>query len=114
HVDDVCTVIEQCLARADVVGRTYDLLGPERVTFLELLRRLAASSGAQPRFVHLPPRLALAIARALGAVLERPPLSEDNVLGMVSPARVDGGPARRDFDIRTPLDVGLQSVGRAA
>jgi NADH dehydrogenase len=115
HVDDVCRVIEQCLERKEVLGRTYDLLGPDRVTFVALLRRLAAACGAHPRLVHLPPGLALGIARALGAVLERPPLSEDNVLGMISPARVDGRAARRDFDVQwTPLDAGLQSVGRAA
>jgi NADH dehydrogenase len=115
HVDDVCQVIEQCLERKDVLAKTYDLLGPERVTFRRLIERLAAASGAHPRLVQLPPGAALALARVLGAVLERPPLSEDNVLGMTSPARVDGGPARRDFSIAwTPLEVGLRSVGQAA
>jgi NADH dehydrogenase len=115
YVDDVCEVIEQCLTRPDVVRRTYDLLGPERLTFEALLRRLATAIGARPRFVHLPGPLALALARALGWVLERPPLSEDNVLGMISPARVDGSAARRDFPISwTPLEKGLEALGRAA
>jgi NADH dehydrogenase len=111
HVDDVCQVIEQCLERDDVRSKTYDLLGPDRVTFRQLIDRLALASGAQPRLVKLPPGAALAIARALGAVLERPPLTEDNVLGMTSPARVDGGPARRDFPISwTPLEAGLEAL----
>jgi NADH dehydrogenase len=115
HVDDVCAVIEQCLARAEVVGKSYDLLGPDRVTFLELLVRLAAAVGARPRFVRLPVVVALPLARALGLLMERPPLSEDHVLGMVSPARVDGSAARRDFAIRwTPLAAGLKSLDRAA
>ena len=115
NVDDVCAVIEQSLARAEVVRKTYDLLGPERVTFLELLLRLAATVGARPRFVHLPVAVALPLARLLGRLMERPPLSEDNVLGMISPARVDGSAARRDFAIPwTPLAVGLKSLGEAA
>jgi NADH dehydrogenase len=115
HVDDVCQVIEQCLDRADVLSRTYDLLGPERVSFRELLGRLAAASGATPRLIHLPPGLALGIARVLGAWMERPPLTEDNVLGMISKAKVDGSAARRDFAITwTPLDQGLQTLGQAA
>ena len=115
HVDDVCQVIGQCLERDDVLSKTYDLLGPDRVTFRQLIDRLAARTGATPRIVKLPPELALAIARALGVVLERPPLTEDNVLGMISPARVDGGPARRDFPISwTGLEAGLEKLGQAA
>jgi NADH dehydrogenase len=111
HVDDVCAVIEECLVRPDLIGRSYDLLGPDRVSFDELLGRLAASLGVKPRLVHIPGGIALAIARLLGAILERPPLSEDNVLGMISPARVDGGPARRDFAVAwTPLDTGLRGL----
>jgi len=114
HVDDVCAVIEQCLVRADSKGKRYDLLGPERVTFRELLVRLAAAIDARPRFVTIPAAVALSIARALGAVMERPPLSEDNVLGMISPATVDGGAARREFPVAwTPLSEGLRSVGKA-
>jgi NADH dehydrogenase len=115
HVDDVCEVIEQCLERPDVVGRTYDVLGPDRVTFVQLLHRLASATGAHPRLVHLPVGVALAAARVMGWVLERPPLSEDNVLGMISPARVDPAAARRDFPIAwTTLDDGLKRLGSAA
>jgi len=115
HVDDVCQVIEQCLDRQDVLSKTYDLLGPDRVTFRQLIDRLAAKSGAQPRIVQLPPELALALARALGMLMERPPLSEDNVLGMISPAKVDGSAARRDFNVAwTRLDAGLDALGQAA
>jgi NADH dehydrogenase len=115
HVDDVCQVIEQCLERTDVLSKTYDLLGPDRVTFRQLIDRLAAASGAKPNLVKLPPDLALAIARGLGVLLERPPLTEDNVLGMISPAKVDGAPARRDFAIAwTPLEAGLKAVSHGS
>jgi len=115
HVDDVCQVIEQCLERTDVLSKTYDLLGPDRVTFRQLIDRLAAASGAKPNLVKLPPDLALAIARGLGVLLERPPLTEDNVLGMISPAKVDGAPARRDFAIAwMPLEAGLKAVSHGS
>ena len=59
--------------------------------------------------------MALAVARALGSIIERPPLSEDNVLGMISPAKVDGSAAVHDFPIQwTRLEVGLQSLAPAA
>jgi nucleoside-diphosphate-sugar epimerase len=114
-VGDLCLVIEQCLLRDDVTGKSYDVLGPERMSFDEMLRRLGASLGASPRLLHVPPAIALPLARLLGAVLARPPLSEDNVLGMISPADVDGEPARRDFAISwTRLDAGLERLKSAA
>ena len=107
-VTDLCQVIERCLTREGPVRQTYDVLGPERVTFEGLLARIAAAYGLRPRFVHLPGSAALPLARLLGWLMPRPPLSEDNVLGMISPAEVDGAPARRDFPIAwTSLDRGL-------
>lgn len=111
HLDDVCAVLEDCLTRADVLGRTYDLLGPEQLSFDDFVRRLAAVLGVRPRLVHLPGPLALAAARLLGAVMARPPLTVDQVLGLTSPAQVDGSAAARDFAIAwTPLDVGLRAL----
>jgi len=115
HVDDVCEVLAQCVTRADVVGKTYDLLGPDRVTFNEFLDRLSRELGVRRPVVHIPGGVALLMASVLGLVSKRPPVSVDNVLGMISPARVDRTPARRDFAIDwTPLVDGLEAFGRAA
>jgi predicted dehydrogenase/nucleoside-diphosphate-sugar epimerase len=115
HIDDVCEVLAQCVTRPDVVGKTYDLLGPDRVTFNEFLDRLSRELGIRRPVVHIPGGIALVMASVLGAVSKRPPVSVDNVLGMTSPARVDRAPARRDFAIRwTPLVDGLEAFGRGA
>jgi predicted dehydrogenase/nucleoside-diphosphate-sugar epimerase len=115
HVDDVCEVIAQCVTRADVVGKTYDLLGPDRVTFDEFLMRLARELSIRKPVVHVPGGIALMMASALGAFSKRPPLSVDNVLGMTSPAQVDRAPAQRDFPIRwTTLATGLRAFGEFA
>jgi len=115
HVDDVCAVIVQCLERADVLGRTYDLPGPERVTFNDFLARLSRLLGVRKPVVHIPAGPALALASALGAIWKRPPVSVDNVLGMTSPATVDRETAPRVFAIRwTSLDAGLRALADAA
>jgi NADH dehydrogenase len=114
HLDDVCAVIEACLDRDDVVGRTYDVLGPDRVTFDDFLRRLGGMLGVRRRLLHLPGPLALLLARVLGALVARPPLTVDNVLGLTSPAVVDRESAHRDFRIAwTPLEVGLRAFADA-
>ncbi len=111
HLDDLCGVIEACLTRDDVLGRTYDVLGPDRVTLDDFLRRLGAVLGVRRPLLHLPARASLLLARALGGVMANPPLTVDNVLGLTSPARVDRQPAVRDFPIAwTPLDVGLRAL----
>ncbi|NOT33354.1 MAG: NAD(P)H-binding protein [Candidatus Eisenbacteria bacterium] len=99
HVEDVNAVIEQCVTRADVIGKSYDLLGPERVTFNDFLALVSRSLGVQKPVVHLPGPLALLMASVLGMISKRPPVSVDNVLGMISPARVDREPLRRDFKL---------------
>lgn len=114
HLDDVCAVIEACLVRDDVLGRAYDVLGPDRVTLDEFLRRVGGILGVRRPLLHLPGPLALLLARGLGRLMARPPLTVDNVLGLISPARLDREAARRDFPIAwTPLDVGLRALAAA-
>jgi nucleoside-diphosphate-sugar epimerase len=111
HVDDVCDIVAECLRRDDVLGRTFDVLGPERVTFDDLLRRLGAALGVRPRLVHVPAGAASVAARVLGLVLAKPPLTLDHVTGLTSPAILDGEPASRVFRIRaTPLADGLRAM----
>jgi nucleoside-diphosphate-sugar epimerase len=112
HLGDLCAVIESCLERDDVLGRTYDILGPDRVTMNEFLQRLGAVLGVRRPFVHLPGPIALPLARVLTRLMAKPPITVDNVLGMTSPATVDGTAAARDFRIAwTRLDDGLRALG---
>jgi NADH dehydrogenase len=111
HLDDLCAVIEACLVRDDVLGQTYDVLGPDRVTLNDFLRRLGGVLGVRPPLLHVPGRASLLLARLLARVMATPPLTVDNVLGLTSPARVDRQAALRDFPIAwTPLDVGLRGL----
>src|SRR5262245_60284110 len=111
HLDDLCGVIEASLERDDVLGRTYDVLGPDRVTLDDFLRRLGDILGVRRPLLHLPARASLLLARVLGGLMTHPPLTVDNVLGLTSPARVDRESAARDFPIAwTPLDVGLRAI----
>lgn len=111
HLDDVNEVIVQCLTRDDVLGKAYDLLGPDRVTFDQFLDRLSAEIGVKKPYVHLPGGPMLLAAKVGKALLGRFPVTEDNVLGLTSPAKLDREGAFRDFPLawRT-LDQGLRDV----
>jgi len=111
HMTDVNEIIVQCLTRDDVLGKAYDLLGPDRVTFNEFLDRLSAEIGVKKPYVHLPGGPMLLAARVATKLLGRSPITEDNVLGLTSPAAIDHESAFRDFPIRwTTLDQGLRDV----
>lgn len=111
HMNDVNEIIVQCLTRDDVLGKAYDLLGPERITFNEFLDRLSAEIGVKKPYVHLPGGPMLLAAHVGKALLGKFPITEDNVLGLTSPAKIDREGAFRDFKIAwTKLDQGLRDV----
>jgi NADH dehydrogenase len=111
HVDDVCAVIERALVAPEVLGRTYDLLGPERVTFNQFLAMLSRELGIAKPAVHIPGPIALLMARVLGLISKRPPITLDNAIGMIYPAKVDRTAVARDFDVPwTRLSEGLSGL----
>jgi hypothetical protein len=62
--------------------------------------------------LHLPALPSLLVARLLGGLMTRPPVTVDNVLGLTSPSRIDREAVARDFPIAwTSLDVGLRALG---
>lgn len=111
HLDDVNEVISQCLTRDDVLGKAYDVLGPDRVTFNGFLDKLSAEIGIKKPYLYLPGGPMLLAARVGKALLGNFPITEDNVLGLISPAKVERESAFRDFKIAwTHLDDKLHDT----
>lgn len=81
HVDDCCDAIAACLTTESAIGQTIVLQGPDSTTLPELLISVGNRVGKQPRMVHLPMWLSLAMARVCRALLSNPPLTVSNVLG---------------------------------
>lgn len=86
HLDDVCAVIAGCLREPRTAGKTYAVGGPQTVTYDGLIEGIGAGLGKNPFKVHLPAPAAMLIARALAAVMARPPLTVSNVIGAVHSA----------------------------
>lgn len=115
HVEDVNAVIAGCLGRFDVVHRSYDLLGPDAVTFRDFLALVARTLGVRKPTVYVPGWVAMAVAALGSRFSRRPALTVDHVIGLTSPAQVDRAPLARDFDVEwIRLEAGLQGEGRAA
>lgn len=61
-VEDMVDALSQCVERRDLDGRQFELAGPERLTFREIVAVTADVVGVHRPFVSLPERLALSAA----------------------------------------------------
>jgi nucleoside-diphosphate-sugar epimerase len=114
-LDDLVDVILGVLARPELDGRTYDVGGPDLVTYDEFLSAICAAIGRRCRTVHLPLDLSFAMAWTLERLLPTPPLTTDNVRGAVRDAHCDTRALQHDLRPRlTPLAEGLKRCGLAA
>jgi NADH dehydrogenase len=113
-LDDLVDVILSVLARPELAGRTYDVGGPDLVTYDEFLSAICVAIGRRCRTLHLPLGLSFALAWTLERLLPTPPLTTDNVRGAVRDAHCDPRALERDLRPRlTPLIEGLKRSGLA-
>ncbi len=104
HVADVASAVLGAVERPESVGVTYDLAGPEPLSFAELLRVAAQAVGSRTRFVRVPLSPLVAAARGYELLTARPRiraeqlqrLAEDKVFSIDNAAR-DLGYAPRPF-----------------
>ncbi len=118
YLDDLLALVVETLRRPELAGRTYDVGGPDYVTYDEFLIAICAALGRPCRRVHLPIGVSFALARVLERVLANPPLTVENVYGSTLEAPCDLRALVRDYRPRlTPLAEGLRrtlgNVGEA-
>ncbi|HWL43619.1 MAG TPA: NAD(P)H-binding protein [Ilumatobacter sp.] len=87
HVDDVATL---CLAHTDGVT---DAVGPDRPTFEELARAVAAALGKRRLFLHLPTAMVVAAGRALGKLVRQELITGDELRSTMDGLADTDGPA---------------------
>jgi NADH dehydrogenase len=109
YLDDLLSIIVDTLARPELAGRTYDVGGPERVTYDEFLTAICAALGRPCRRLHLPIRVSFVLAWILERLLPSPPLTVENVYGSLLEAPCDLRALMRDYHPGlTPLADGLR------
>jgi uncharacterized protein YbjT (DUF2867 family) len=77
-VDDVATYFARAITMPEAVNRTFEIAGPEQVTWDDLYRRIAKVLHKRRRLVHVPAGLARSGAR-LTEWIPGSPLSADQV-----------------------------------
>jgi len=115
YLDDMTSIIAETLARPETGGRTYDVGGPDRVTYDGFLLAICSALGRRCRRIHLPITASFVLAWLLERVLANPPLTVENVHGALLEAPCDLSALLHDFrPILTPLADGLRRTLAAA
>ena len=65
-VADVSQTIVQCLAKPETIGKTYEIGGPEKLTYKEIVTIIADAMGKRKPSLHIPFVLAETASRVLG------------------------------------------------
>jgi uncharacterized protein YbjT (DUF2867 family) len=102
YVGDVADAFVACLERRDVVGRTYELCGPDIMTLGEIVRLTARVIGVRRLVVPLPDLLSRAQAAVMDFVPGKP-FSTDNYLSATLDSTCDCDGLGELGIVRTPL-----------
>jgi len=89
-IDDVAGCIVKAVTSDSFLGRTFEIGGPEQLTYEEVTKAIAGAMGIRRPTVHMPMLFMRTIAKAAETVMAKPPvttdqlvmLQEDNVCGM--------------------------------
>ncbi len=106
-IDDVVTCIEKIVTSDAFLNKTYEIGGPEQLTYEEVTKAIAGAMGLRRPTLHMPMFFMKSAAKLMETVLPKPPvttdqlvmLQEDNVCSMkdireafgVEPARFKEG-----------------------
>jgi nucleoside-diphosphate-sugar epimerase len=104
HVADVAGAVLSAVERPETAGTSYDIAGPQPLSFADLLRISAQAAGSRARFVPVPLGPLVAAARAYELLAAHPRiraeqlqrLAEDKAFSITEASR-DLGYAPRSF-----------------
>ncbi len=110
-VHDAVELLIRVLGEDEAASRTYDVAGPETISFDDFIAAVGRAMGKTSKALHVPASAALLGARVLGRLMAHPPINVDQVMAFLQDTEVDIEPARRDFgwDPR-PLEEGLAEL----
>lgn len=109
-LDDVLPAISAAIDKHDVLGQTYEIGGPEVLTYDELVGRVARVLGLRRVLLHLPEPLARRLVAAF-AVLPNPPITRDEAEALFVDNVCDPAPAVRAFGLRLrPVEQALREA----
>jgi NADH dehydrogenase len=112
HVDDLARLAVREGTASDAVNSTIDAVGPEQVTFNQLVVMLKNAVRSRSLILHLPPRVALAFSRIAGVAVRDVMLTSDEVDGLLAGLLESPGPPAGSIRLSDWLRDNGDSIGR--
>lgn len=97
--EDVARVFERALQRDEPIGKSYDLGGPQALTYDQMIDAFAAALGKRRPKLHLPLALVRPLVAAGEKLLPRPVVTRDQLTMLFEDSVCDTGPMRRELGI---------------
>lgn len=79
HVDDAARVCVGALHDPSMAGRTYEIGGPDLLTYRQMVDAVAGALGTRRIQVSVPPALMGPLVRVMSSVMETPPITLDQL-----------------------------------
>jgi NADH dehydrogenase len=98
-VEDVAAAVVACLERPESRGRSYDIVGPDRIRLRALVDRVAAATALPTRVIGLPAALMRPMAAGMETLLSDPPVTRAQLNMLTRGVVGDPAPARSDLGI---------------
>jgi uncharacterized protein YbjT (DUF2867 family) len=109
-VEDVARICVDASERPD--GSVFDAAGPESITYLELVRLVAAAVGARSRIVRWPRGRVLALARLVGALRRDVLLTDEELAGLEASLLVSEQPPLGTASFAAWVAASGETLGR--
>ena len=97
HVEDLAQALVGAVANDASIGATYDVAGPEPITFRELLETAASAAGRSVRLVPVPLAPTIGVVRLYERAASRPRIKAEQLERLAEDKAFDNGPAARDL-----------------
>jgi uncharacterized protein YbjT (DUF2867 family) len=111
HVDDVARICVEAAKSSKNV--TIDAVGPETMTFEEMVRAIRGAVGSRSVIVHLPRLMLLTIARFLGVFLRDELMSADELRGLMDELVSTDGSATGSQSFKEWIERNSETLGRS-
>ncbi len=109
---DFCRAILWCLENRPV-GKLYDLVGHERMDYIDIIREIRRAKGLSTPIVRLPYALFDALLRAYALVSSRPPFTSDQLKALTAGDEFSGVDIQATFGFApTSIRQGLEETFR--
>ncbi len=97
HVEDLAAALLGAVGNDAAIGATYDVAGPEAITFRALLETAAQAAGRRARLVPVPLGPTIGAVRLYERAAARPRIKAEQLERLAEDKAFDNGPAARDL-----------------